>query len=162
MVACLDILGQTEAMKDIDYVPTDMDEDKKRRFEAGVRQVYGATQLLHDTIENWVVKSKITPPPFQDLTDEERKFWEATHGRHLRWQRFSDGLIAYASLADPMVDSPLRPIYFLIGGCAAAMLHMLANNTPTRGGIAPVRVASSVQTSYTALFSQGHTNSKVT
>lgn len=137
MVAYLDILGQTEAMKDIDYVPIDdMDEDKKRRFEAGVRQVYGATQILHDTIENWVAKSKITPPPFQDLKDEERKFWEAKHGRPLRWQRFSDGLIAYASLVDPMFDSPLRPIYFLIGGCAAAMLLLLANNTPIRGGIA--------------------------
>jgi hypothetical protein len=136
VAACLDIVGQTEAMKDIDFVNSQMSDEERKLFEQGVKKVYKSTQLLHDTIERWVEKSEKTPPPFQNLNDKEKQFWETTNGRPLRWQRFSDGLIVYASLADPLAQSPIRPIYFMIGGCAAAMLLLLAHETPIRGGIA--------------------------
>ena len=136
VAACLDILGQTEAMEKIDFVKSQMSDEERARFDEGVRKVYYSTQLLHDSIEEWVANSKKTPPPFQNMSDKEKKIWEITNGRPLKWQRFSDGLIVYSSLADPSESSPMRPIYFIIGGCAAAMLRMLAYGTPIRGGIA--------------------------
>lgn len=130
VVACLDILDQSEAMKDIDFVDSDMTDERRKLFMKGVKKVYQSTQLLHDTVEDWVQKAEKTPPPY------EGQIWETTNTRPLGWQRFSDGLIVYSSLAYSLEHSSIRPIYFILGGCAAAMLSMFAHGTPIRGGIA--------------------------
>lgn len=136
IVAMLDILGQEEAMENIDFVHKEMSGSEKEKFEKGVRSVYLATQLLHKTIAGWVRLSERTPPPFVGMTEDGIAALETTQGHPLKWQRFSDGLVTYTSLVDPLEHSPFRPLYFLIGGCATALLRMLANETPIRGGIA--------------------------
>ncbi len=136
IVGMLDLLGQKEAMEDIDFVHKEMTASENEKFEKGVRAVYDATQLLHETIAGWVRLSERTPPPFAGLAPDELAALETTKGHPLKWQRFSDGLVTYTSLADPLEHCPFRALYFLIGGCATAMLRMLANGTPIRGGLA--------------------------
>ena len=136
IVGMLDILGQTEAMKDIDFVDEDMDQSKKELFERGVRSVYDATQLLHETIANWQTLCESTHPFLTGITTTwEAADFETAQSHPLKWQRFSDGLMMYTSLANPLEYCTFRPLYFLLGGCANALLTMFANETPIRGGI---------------------------
>lgn len=132
----LDLLGQAEKMGAIDFVRSEMSDSERARFSDGVRGVYLATQLLHKTIDDWVALSGQAPPPFMGMTKEDLATLENTKGQPLKWQRFSDGLVTYTSLADPLEYSPFQSLYFLIGGCAVAQLTMFANQTPIRGGIA--------------------------
>ncbi len=53
----------------------------------------------------------------------------------VRFQRFSDGLVVYHSIADSVVKCPTRAIFGMLGACGSACLVGLAASRPIRGGI---------------------------
>jgi len=136
VVGMLDILGQKKEMEDLDFVNREMSQIELVKFNKGVAAVYHATQLLHESVNTWIDMSRKASISVAGIAAENRTASETTQAHKLKWQRFSDGLVVYTSLADPSEHDPFRPLYFLIGGCAYAMLTMLANGTPIRGGIA--------------------------
>jgi len=136
IVAFLDILGQTEAMEQIDFVDSKMSGEKREAFESGVRKVYGTTMLLHDTIHSWVERSKGNLAPVVRQISGNETVWSQMNSGMLKCQRFSDGLIVFGTLSDPKSVSPLKPMFFLLGCCANVMAVTLARGTPIRGGIA--------------------------
>lgn len=130
-VGMIDLLGQKDAMKTIGFAHSDMSREELQAFNEGVRTVYHAAQLLHETIEHWIDLSGK-----RVCSSYEAVEMKTTVAHRLKVQRFSDGLVVYTSLAGPLTHCPFLPLYYLIGGCAHAMLVMLANETPIRGGLA--------------------------
>lgn len=136
IVAFLDILGQKDDMEQIDFVDSKMTGEKRVAFETGVKKVYGTTRFLHDTIHSWVERSKGNLPPAIREVSTDETVWTQMNSGMLKTQRFSDGLIVFATLCDPAAVSPLKPMFFLLGCCANVMAVTLARGTPIRGGIA--------------------------
>jgi hypothetical protein len=136
IVGMLDILGQQKVMEDLDFVNSQMSQPDVEKFNKGVAAVYHATQLLHESVNAWIDMSIKASISAAGAAASSLTAPDITPSHKLKWQRFSDGVVVYTSLADCPVHDPFRSLYFLIGGCAYAMLSMLANGTPIRGGIA--------------------------
>lgn len=135
VVGFFDILGQKQAMREIDFVPDQKDPEQMDRFVAGVKRSYGAVKFIHETFEEWTNLSERTEPQFLKLSEDQLKIWRKTTGTKIKFQRFSDGLMIYLSLHDYEEHSPAASIFSLLGGSASVLLGSLAAETPIRGGI---------------------------
>lgn len=134
-VAFIDILGQRDAMRQIDFVPDQSNAEQMERFVAGIKRTYGAVTFIHNTFTNWAGAQESEKPSILGLSEDQLKVWRTMRQTPLRFQRFSDGMMIYLSLADIEQRSPVAAIFFLFGACASVLLGSLGSETPIRGGI---------------------------
>jgi hypothetical protein len=69
------------------------------------------------------------------LPPEALSEYEKMRKTNLKFQRFSDGLVAYVSLGDPSVPVPLNSVFGLMGACGGLCLLGLATGEPLRIGL---------------------------
>ncbi|NCC49881.1 MAG: hypothetical protein EOM20_01570 [Spartobacteria bacterium] len=136
-VAFVDILGQKNYLKSINFIPEQSNEEQVRLFTEWIKKVYGAVEHIHDSFQNWPNQNKDPKnnPLFKDLTEEELAVARTFKTTTFQFQRFSDGLVVFISLADCKETSPIAAIFSLFSACASVLLCSLAGGTPIRGSI---------------------------
>lgn len=134
--AFIDLLGQKEALAGCSLVPNVQNEATRNEFISTIKASIGAIQKLHqsfrdyfDSFTNYRSELAENLPP--DALSEYKKLRRT----NLKFQRFSDGLVAYVSLGDPDVPVPLNSVFGLIASCGGLCLLGLAMGEPLRIGI---------------------------
>ena len=127
-VAFLDILGQRAALRDCGLLPDSLDE-----FLPIARQSVAVVQNLHRSFDEFY--SALSQPPNTSLVHPNlRASFIQQQRTDLKYQRFSDGLVGFVSLAEDYDSDPLNGVYGLMGACGALCLLGLAIRQPIRGG----------------------------
>lgn len=132
VVAFVDLLGQKEALKGVDRLPKN--EDEKAAFVAALKKSAGIVTDLNQSLKSFLEGASRTsmnqdvPKPLRDMVEQMTK-WKLKH------QRFSDGLVLYASLNNEEHACPVVGVGTLLLLCSSLMLLSLAKGHPVRGGI---------------------------
>lgn len=134
VAAFIDILGQQEQLRSINILPDTDDPEQRDRFVAVLKETLGVVQDLHEFCANFfdVYKKqavRVAVPP------DKREAYENLHKADIRFQRFSDGLVVFLSVANSIVQCPVNGIFGLLGACGTACLRGLAGKHPIRAGI---------------------------
>ncbi|NOZ19615.1 MAG: hypothetical protein GXP25_00850 [Planctomycetes bacterium] len=134
-VAFIDILGQKEAIRQIDFIPNQSDSEQMNVFQQGVKRVYGRVKAIHDIFENW--KNVAESPASHDfgLSQEQQKLLAQMTRSEIKYQRFSDGLTVFVSLREDGDYCAMSSVFSLLAACGAVMLCSLVGHMPIRGGV---------------------------
>lgn len=130
-VAFIDLLGQREAMRDLDRLPETKAEEAK--FIAALKNSAGVVDDLNRSLRQFLDAAEEEhrqsyPEPLREVL-AEMTAWELKH------QRFSDGLVIFASLANKDRTCPVVGVGQMLLAAASLMLMSLAKGKPIRGGI---------------------------
>lgn len=126
--AFIDLLGQRDSMKGCGLLP----ENKEEFIETAKRSV-GAISQLHSSFETFY-KSLTDNITTLRIPDEHREAFSQFQATELKFQRFSDGLVVFISLANDAQHSPVNGVYGLISAAGSLCLLGLASKKPIRGG----------------------------
>ncbi|MHA1372526.1 MAG: hypothetical protein ACTSRA_22735 [Promethearchaeota archaeon] len=135
LVASVDILGQTEAFKGIDHLPSDQESQKK------LREVHKETVLfieaLREGFKNYFEsylkdsESKIKVPK-----GKKKKFDAIRKSTSIKYQFFSDSMIASVPLETKDYHSnAVIGVHGVLGGCGGIFLFLLSEKKAFRVGI---------------------------
>ncbi len=129
VVAFVDLLGQRNEMVGCGLLPTDRSQAlaTAQRSVGRVKRVHSFVESMYDEMKGPPDVSRVPQP----LRDEFREAMRT----ELRFQRFSDGLVAYACLEEVKDVVPLNGVLGLLTTCGALCLMSLAEQNPIRAGI---------------------------
>lgn len=134
LVAFIDLLGQTEALKGFTRLPKQDNPDEMSKFVEIVKGTFGLVHGFHESFQNffrgYVNRDKSFP-----LTVEQQKLYDQMGSNEIRFQRFSDGLVVFLSLRDSANKGHMRGVSGVFYACAAMFLLWLSKGYPTRTGI---------------------------
>lgn len=126
--AFIDLLGQRDSMKGCGLLP-----ENKEDFVAIAKRSVGAISQLHSSFNEFYVAftniSTVIPIP-----EEHREVFSRLRATELNFQRFSDGLVVFISLAGDARYSPVNGVYGLMAAAGSLCLLGLASRQPIRGG----------------------------
>lgn len=120
----IDILGQRDSMKNCSLVP-----QNKKEFLAVVRNSIGVISRLHSSFNIFYDSLTKTSINIQ-IPEEHKEMYNHLQAARLKFQRFSDGLVVFISLAEDSTHSPVNGIYGLIASSGSLCL----SQNPIRGG----------------------------
>jgi len=129
-VAFIDLLGQRDDMRRHRTLPNDKEEAVRI-----VKESVGKVAGMHKTFERFYDSFEGAPSLFENLSSEQKAELPSMNRGQLRTQRFSDGLVVYASLAEAGGQSPINSVYGLISAAGSLALIQLAAKRPVRIGI---------------------------
>lgn len=137
VVAFIDLLGQKAAMAGEGLLPEFPDQDRYNAFLAKARQSVGAVYSLYQHADTMLREMHARPrsPLHEQLVPEKRVVWDRIRASAVRSQRWSDGLMAFASVADPDNTCPTIGVFDLLALSGALCLLGLASKRPIRGGL---------------------------
>jgi hypothetical protein len=120
-VCFLDLLGQRDALRKMDFLPDQDDEAKVQELLKAVRGSVGVIReffRLYDVFSDRSAEPSQAGPLAHLPTDLQQvaKEWRSTERRS---SRFSDGLMVYSSLVRSPGHSPVNALYDLIGAWAS-------------------------------------------
>jgi len=124
----IDILGQRDSMKGCGLVP-----DNKDDFLAVAKKSIGVISQLHSSF-NTFYESLTKATMNLKIPEEHRDKYSHLQAATLKFQRFSDGLVVFISLAEDSTHSPINGVYGLIASSGSLCLLGLAGKNPIRGG----------------------------
>lgn len=124
----IDILGQRDGMKGCGLVP-----ENKEEFLVAAKKSVGVISRLHSSFDTFYKALTENITNFQIPEGDREKFTHLQTTK-LKFQRFSDGLVVFISLAKDSTYSPVNGIYGLIASSGSLCLLGLASQTPIRGG----------------------------
>jgi hypothetical protein len=132
-VAFIDLLGQNAKLARMTHLPTN--EKEMEVFRALFRETFAATNELHERFKaNFEMLSRKDPstelPP--EITNEQ--FAKLRTGK-VKFQRFSDGLVAFVSLKNADDILPMNGIAALLGTLGILFPDFLAKGIPLRCGV---------------------------
>lgn len=134
----IDLLGQRAALKGQTILP-DLDvisEDEKARFLDVVRDSVGAIGNLQARAESFTRSTNLEPSSLiASLPEAGQEIFKKIRETKPKQQRWSDGLVYYASLEDLDDKCPMNAVVniFIIAGSLCFL--SLAGETPARGAI---------------------------
>lgn len=136
-VAFIDLLGQRDAMAGERLLPDLPSQEKYDSFIAKVRLSVGSVYALYQHAESMLREMHVrSDSPFREsLTPEQRSEWDRIRAPSVRSQRWSDGLMAFASIANQDSPCPTIGIFDLLALSGALCLIGLSSGRPVRGGI---------------------------
>jgi hypothetical protein len=135
-VAFLDLLGQRDALRKMDFVPDARDEAKVAELIEAVRESVMVIQRFHGLYEASREGANIERlGPLDHLPPEVQQRANELRSTEVRSIRFSDGLVVWSSLVRSPKHSPVRALYELICTCGTLMFMSLAWGHPIRGGL---------------------------
>ena len=126
--AFIDILGQREELKGCGLLP-----DNKDEVISIVKRTVGVISRLHTQFEEFYGALTRQATGLQ-IPEERRQEFVNLQATSLKFQRFSDGLVVYISLAQDAEHSPINGVYGLIAASGSLCLLGLAQKTPLRAG----------------------------
>lgn len=134
--AFIDLLGQKETLKDCSLIPQMNNNNEKEEFIKIVRNTIGAIQYLHETCEEFFNTYKTYDSGRKQLLPEEQQsIFEEMKKTNIKFQRFSDGLVAYLSLGDKSIKVLMSGVFSLMATCGSLCLLCLAKGNPIRIGM---------------------------
>jgi len=129
-VAFVDLLGQREEMRQYRILP-----DDKAKAMRVIKDSVGKIVGMHDLFKRFYDSFEATSTFFDNLPSELKAQLPSMNRGELRTQRFSDGLVLYASLAEIPNQSPINSLYGLLSAAGSLVLIHLAGKSPLRVGI---------------------------
>jgi hypothetical protein len=126
--AFIDILGQRDSMKGCGLLP-----DNKEEFIKIAKKSVGVISQLHSSFDTFYKALTENTTNFQ-IPEEHREKFQHFQTTKLKFQRFSDGLVVFISLANDSTHSPVNGLYGLIASSGSLCLLGLASQNPIRGG----------------------------
>ncbi len=134
VAAFIDILGQRNALAAFSVLPDTSDPQQHAKFVAMLKETLGVVQGIHDICKKFF-DGYASPDLDHDIPKEKLETFETMRKMDVRFQRFSDGLVVFHSIANTAVKCPTRAVFGLLGTCGCACLLGLAAKHPIRGGI---------------------------
>ncbi len=137
-VGFVDLLGQRDAMRGHQLLPSITTDEERDAFVASVRPSIGNIHRLQTRADEMLSTFMADPDASvfgRELSPDEMAVWIALNRSNIRWQRWSDGLICFARLGNGDVLSEVNGIFGVIALCGSLALLGLASGQPIRGGI---------------------------
>lgn len=127
--AFIDILGQRNELNGCGLLP-----DNKDEVVSIVKRTVGVIRHLHSQFEQFY-DALTTRATGLQVPEERRQEFINLQATKLKFQRFSDGLVVYISLAQDAEHSPINGLYGLIAASGSLCFLGLAQKTPLRAGM---------------------------
>jgi hypothetical protein len=127
--AFIDLLGQREELSGCGLL-----SDNKDEVVSIVKRTVGVIRRFHSQFEQFYDALTKRATGLQ-IPEERRQEFINLQATKLKFQRFSDGLVVYISLAQDAEHSPINGLYGLIAACGSLCFLGLAQKTPLRAGI---------------------------
>ena len=133
VVAFIDLLGQNAKMEQMTNLP----KSKKEReyFKGLFQETFAATNYLHESFETNFKKLSQTKPSIELPPDIPKEQFTKLRTGKVKFQRFSDGLVAFVSLKKTKDILPMNGISALLGTLGILFPAFLAERIPLRCGI---------------------------
>lgn len=129
-VAFIDLLGQREDMRRHRILPSGREEAIQL-----VKESVGKVSSMHKRFQKFYASFEGGPSIFDSFSPDQKAEMPLMNRGELRTQRFSDGLVVYAPLAEGPDKSPINSVYGLIAAAGALALIQLAAKSPVRIGL---------------------------
>ena len=99
-----------------------------------VKRTVGVIGRLHSQFEQFYTALTSRATGFR-IPEEQRQEFTNLQATNLSFQRFSDGLVVYISIAQDAEHSPINGVYGLIAASGSLCFLGLAQKTPLRAGL---------------------------
>lgn len=137
-VAFIDLLGQRDAMRGQGLLVPTESEDQRKAFHGVLRNSIGAIIKLQERAEGMLApihKANLDSPHRAALPPEQQATWDEMQQSRIKTQRWSDGLVSFASLGDTDIMCRMNGVFGIFGLAGALCLLGLASGRPVRGAI---------------------------
>lgn len=132
LVGFLDLLGQREQLRGMDFLPPDKEGEEYKKFLDIVRNTVGAVQSLQNDASQFF-DSFVKGGKKGSLGDALGL--RAFKRTNIKFQHFSDGLVVYIPLKSTNDNYPVTSVYASIASFGELCLLGLAKNSPIRVGV---------------------------
>jgi hypothetical protein len=134
VVAFIDLLGQSDALREFQRLPDANNPDEMQKFISKVKETFGLMHGFHDSFSKFFSGYSHRSEEFP-LTDEQRKLYNQLGSNEIKLQRFSDGLLVSLSLQGGLNKAHMRGVSGILYSCGAMFIIWLAQGHPMRAGI---------------------------
>ena len=136
-VCFIDLLGQRAALRGQSLVPQFQTEEDKQRWLGTLKDSVGSIASLQKHAQEMMdaAHAEDASPLRSELPTEMQATWNAIRKTKVTTQRWSDGLVSFAWLGDPLIKCQLNNIYSLFTLAGSLCLLGLASKRPLRGAI---------------------------
>lgn len=136
-VSFIDLLGQRAALQGQSLIPTFQSEGDKQGWHRTIRDSIGSIVALQEHANEMIRASEPNPnsPLRSQLTADKQMIWDSMQQTRVTTQRWSDGLVSFASLSDTSVKCHLNNVYQLFAQAGSLAFIGLASKRPIRGAI---------------------------
>lgn len=133
--AFIDLLGQKDLFKKIDYIPREGDSMNREEFTHNLLNAYGRMKFISDQI--YELSNTLKGPQNRlSLDAHQQTLYKTMKSPQVQIQKFSDGALVYYPMGDHSSYSIPNAINDIISLSGLLMLGSLAAEIPLRIGIA--------------------------
>ena len=134
--ACfIDLLGQRQALIGQGLVPTFQTETEQNAFNQGVLSSVGAILELQKNAEHFLARDGKSFSLRHVFPDDKKHIYDEMQRVQAKYQRWSDGLVVYTSLATGEAQCPMNAVYQIMVLAGVLCFHHLSIGMPIRGAI---------------------------
>ncbi len=135
LVASVDVLGQKEAFKDMQAIPTD--EESKKKFKKAHEETAVFIEAFREGFRNHFNTYSEDSESIVKVPEEKReKFEEIRKSLTIKYQFFSDSMLASIPLQTEKYQSnAINGVYGISGACGGMLLLSLSEKKAFRVGI---------------------------
>jgi hypothetical protein len=136
-VLFIDLLGQQNNMRG----ETILKPANREQVEEKARKIIQPIIALHDVAESLIESTKIQasdldiPDSYFTEDEDKQELLESLAYSNIRWQRWSDGIVYFASLGDEKLKLKVGPAVHMMFFAGILNLFCLAAKMPIRGTI---------------------------
>lgn len=135
VVAFIDLLGQQEHLRELRRLPNEQNPLEMETFVRSLKQTYGVVTGMRKIFSNFFDGYSSYKSDINKLSKEQRNQYKELTSNPIKFQRFSDAMIIYLSVATQKHKLPTAGIFGILGAAANSFLCGLAAGHPLRGGI---------------------------
>lgn len=133
VIGFFDLLGQQEQLRNLKELPTN--DTEKEEFIRILKGTYGSVMAMQQSFSDFYKSFTKTDTDKSELTQEQKRIQSELQKTKIKFQNFSDCIVAYSSLRDDTCKLPIRSVYGVLGAAAITFLTCLVRGHPIRGGI---------------------------
>jgi hypothetical protein len=133
LVAYIDILSQSDALKQLKGIPTT--EEGKQEFIRILKKTFGAVDMFRKIFDQYFTESQKETPTPSFIPEKDRKLFDALKKSEVKFQGFSDATIVYVPLQEKEGIVPINGVCDALIACASTFLLMMSAGYACRGGI---------------------------
>lgn len=135
-IAFIDLLGQREEYKDEGFLPLFASEQDREAFSQKIKNSIGPIFALQKDAET-MIEAALTPNPERKntLPPEQFETYNKMLQTKIKRQRWSDGLVFFASLGDSDINCHVSEVFDLLALSGTMCFLGLAKKQPLRGAI---------------------------
>lgn len=132
----IDLLGQKDELEGCGLLPKLKNSEDKEEFLSKVKKTIGAVNKLQTSCQEMFDAFSDTTYCSEHLVPSEKKdAFKELMKSNIKFQRWSDGFVAYISLNSEESKVPMGDVFGLLATCGSLCLLSLAKEQPIRGGL---------------------------